>query len=150
MPAPTCLAAVAAIAALSLASATTAESADRIIRGYSIVTVKPAQPDAEAVAIRGGRIVAVGTEADVMLHKGPNTQVTDLAGRTLVPGFVDGHSHFFTCGEVQVQALCASPPAGTCTNVADVIAKLKQVQERQKIGPGKFVIGFGYDPELLA
>jgi len=53
--------------------------------------------------------VAVGTEADVMPCKGPATQVTDLAGRTLVPGFIDGHSHFFTCGEVQVQALCASP-----------------------------------------
>lgn len=144
------LAVVAAIAVLCLAPATAAEPADRIIRGGSIITVNPAQPAAEAVAIHGGRIVAVGTEADVMPHKGPSTQVTDLAGRTLVPGFVDGHSHFFTCGEVQVQALCASPPAGTCTSVTDVIAKLKQVQERQKIGSGKFVIGFGYDPELLA
>lgn len=145
-----CRAVVAAIALLALASATAAEPADRIIRGGSIVTVDPARPAAEAVAIRGGTIVAVGTEADVMTLKGPATQVTDLAGRTLVPGFVDGHSHFFTCGEVQVQALCASPPAGTCTSVADVIAKLKQVQERQKLGSGKFVIGFGYDPELLA
>ena len=142
--------AVTAVAALALASAAAAEPADRIIRGGSVVTVDPARPLAEAVAVRGGRIVAVGTEADVLPHQGPNTQVTDLAGRTLVPGFVDGHSHFFTCGEVQVQALCASPPAGTCTSVADVIAKLKQVQERQKLGPGKFVIGFGYDPELLA
>ena len=133
-----------------VAVAIAAEPADRIIRGGSIVTVNPAQPTAEAVAIRGGRIVAVGTEADVMPRKGPATQVTDLAGRALVPGFVDGHSHFFTCGEVQVQALCASPPAGTCTTVTDVIAKLKQLQERQKLGPGKFVIGFGYDPELLA
>lgn len=145
-----CLGVVAAIAGFCLASAPAAEPADRIIRGGSVVTVNPAHPAAEAVAIRGGRIVAVGTEADVMPFKGPTTDVTDLAGRTLVPGFIDGHSHFFTCGEVQVQALCASPPAGTCTTVADVIAKLKQVQERQKLGPGKFVLGFGYDPELLA
>jgi predicted amidohydrolase YtcJ len=150
MPARIGLAVVVAFASLGLASTSAAEPAERIIRGGSIVTVNPAQPAAEAVAIRGGRIVAVGTEADVMQHKGPNTQVTELAGRTLVPGFVDGHSHFFTCGEVQVQALCASPPAGTCRTVADVIAKLKQVQERQKLGPGTFVIGFGYDPELLA
>ena len=145
-----CRAVVAAVAVLALASATAAEPAERIIRGGSIVTVDSARPAAEAIAIRGGTIVAVGSDADVMPLKGPATQVTDLAGRTLVPGFIDGHSHFFTCGEVQVQALCASPPAGTCTNVADVIAKLKQVQERQKIGPGKFVLGFGYDPELLA
>ena len=124
--------------------------ADRIIRGGPIVTVNPGQPDAEAVAIAGGRIVAVGREADVMQHKGPATEVTELAGRTLVPGFVDGHSHFMSLVDVQTQALCASPPAGPCRTVADVIAALKRVQERRRIGPGKFVMGFGYDPDLLA
>ena len=148
MPARTCLAVVAAVAVLRFATA--AEPAERIIRGGSIVTVDPAQPTAEAVAIRGGKIVAVGAEADVLQHKGPNTQVTDLAGRTLVPGFVDGHSHFFTCGTVQVQALCASPPAGPCTTVADVIGQLKKLRQRLQLGPGKFVVGFGYDPDLLA
>jgi predicted amidohydrolase YtcJ len=52
--------------------------------------------------------------------------------------------------DVRTQALCASPPAGPCTTVADVIAALKGVQERRKLGPGRFVMGFGYDPELLA
>jgi predicted amidohydrolase YtcJ len=127
-----------------------AAPADRIIRGGPIVTVNPAQPSAEAVAIADGKIVAVGSEADVMKHKGEKTEVIDLGGKTLVPGFVDGHSHFFSLIDVQTQALCASPPAGRCTNVADVIAALKQVQERRKLGPGKFVMGFGYDPELLA
>ena len=150
MPARTYLAVVAAVAALRFASAAAADPADRIIRGGSIVTVNPAQPTAEAVAIRGGKIVAVGSQADVLQHKGPSTQVTDLAGRTLVPGFVDGHSHFFTCGTVQVQALCASPPAGPCTTVADVLGQLKKLQARLKLAPGKFVVGFGYDPDLLA
>lgn len=124
--------------------------ADRIIRGGPIVTVNAAQPAAEAVAIAGGRIVAVGTEADVMKHRGPATEVSDLGGKTLVPGFVDGHSHFWSLVDVQTQALCGSPPAGPCRSVADVIAALKAVQARRKLGPGKFVIGFGYDPELLA
>jgi len=127
-----------------------AEPAERIIRGGPIVTVDPARPTAEAVAISGGRIVAVGTEAEVMPHRGPNTVVTELAGRTLVPGFVDGHSHFAAVVDVQTQALCASPPMGTCRTVADVIGQLKQVQERRKLGPGKFVVGYGYDPDLLA
>ena len=127
-----------------------AAPADRIIRGGPIVTVNPAQPEAEAVAIAGGRIVAVGREADVLQHKGPATEITDLAGKTLVPGFIDGHSHFMSLVDVQTQALCASPPAGPCTSVADVIAALKRVQERRTIGPGKFVMGFGYDPDLLA
>ena len=127
-----------------------ASPADRIIRGGPIVTVDPAHPAAEAVAIAGGRIVAVGAEADVMQHRGPDTVVTELAGRTLVPGFVDGHSHFASIVDVQTQALCASPPMGTCRSVADVIAQLKAVEERRKLGSGKFVVGFGYDPDLLA
>ena len=139
--------AVALVAAVGQAAPTPAE---RIIRGGPIITVNPGQPAAEAVAIAGGKIVAVGSDADVMALKGPGTVVTDLAGKTLVPGFVDGHSHFWSLVDVQTQALCASPPAGPCRSVADVIASLKKVQERRQLGPGKFVMGFGYDPELLA
>jgi len=137
-------------AALAVAQVAIAAPADRIIRGGEIVTVNPGQPAAEAVAIAGGRIVAVGSEADVMKHKGEGTEVTDLARKTLVPGFIDGHSHFFSLVDVQSQAVCASPPAGPCKSVADVIAQLEKLKERRKVGPGKFVIGFGYDPELLA
>jgi predicted amidohydrolase YtcJ len=139
--------AVALVAVVGQAAPTPAE---RIIRGGPIVTVNSAQPAAEAVAIAGGKIVAVGSAADIMALKGPGTVVTDLAGKTLVPGFVDGHSHFWSLVDVQTQALCASPPAGPCRSVADVIASLKKVQERRQLGPGKFVMGFGYDPELLA
>ncbi len=141
---------LAALVVACTASRAADAPADRIIRGGPIVTVNAAQPAAEAVAIAGGRIVAVGTEADVMKHKGPATELTDLGGKTLVPGFVDGHSHFWSLVDVQTQALCASPPAGPCRSVADVIVALKAVQARRKLGPGKFVIGFGYDPELLA
>ena len=143
-----CVAVVVTIhATVSLAAPAPAE---RIIRGGPIVTVHAAQPTAEAVAIAGGRIVAVGSEADVMQHKGDATEVIDLAGKTLAPGFVDGHSHFCSLIDVQTQALCASPPAGACKTVADVIAALERVQERRKLGPGKFVMGYGYDPDLLA
>ena len=151
MPALSRAALAGALAALLVvAEVTIAAPADRIIRGGQIVTVNPAQPAAEAVAIAGGRIVAVGSEADVMKHKGAATEVTDLAGKTLVPGFVDGHSHFYSLIDVQTQALCASPPAGPCKSVAEVIAQLQKLKERRKVGPGKFVIGYGYDPELLA
>jgi predicted amidohydrolase YtcJ len=127
-----------------------APTAERIFRGGPIVTVNAAQPTAEAVAIADGKIVAVGSDSDVSRLAGKATEIVDLAGRTLVPGFIDGHSHFFCCVDVQVQALCASPPAGPCGSVADVIAQLKKLQERRRIGPGQFVIGFGYDPDLLA
>jgi predicted amidohydrolase YtcJ len=145
---PFALSFVASLAVVVAAGA--APPADRIIRGGPVVTVNPAQPTAEAVAIAGGRIVAVGGEADVMRHKGEATEITDLGGRPLVPGFVDGHSHFISTIDVQTQALCGSPPFGPCKSVADVIAALEAVRTRRKIAPGKFVMGFGYDPELLA
>ncbi len=144
------LACAAGAACSALGTLAAAAPAERIIRGGPIVTVHAAQPTADAVAIAGGRIVAVGSEAEVMRHKGPATEVTDLAGKTLVPGFIDGHSHFCALVDVQTQALCASPPAGPCTTVADVIAQLKKIQTRRNLGPGKFVMGFGYDPDLLA
>lgn len=147
LPAATLAALAAILTAVSLAGAA---PADRIIRGGPIVTVNPDRPAAEAVAIVGGTIVAVGSDSDVMQHRGDATVVTELAGKTLVPGFVDGHSHFCSLVDVQTQALCASPPAGPCKTVADVIAALKAVQARRKLGLGKFVMGFGYDPELLA
>ena len=147
LPAATLTALATILAAVSLAGAA---PADRIIRGGPIVTVNPDRPAAEAVAIVGGTIVAVGSDSDVMQHRGDATVVTELAGKTLVPGFVDGHSHFCSLVDVQTQAQCASPPAGPCKTVADVIATLKAVQARRKLGPGKFVMGFGYDPELLA
>ena len=138
-----------AVVVLGAPALAPAAPAERIIRGGAIVTVNPAQSTAEAVAIAGGKIIAVGSEADVMRHKGPATEVTDLAGKTLVPGFIDGHSHFCALVDVQTQALCASPPAGPCTTVADVIGQLKKIQARRNLGPGKFVMGFGYDPDLL-
>jgi hypothetical protein len=147
LPAATLTALATILTAVSLAGAA---PADRIIRGGPIVTVNPDRPAAEAVAIVGGTIVAVGSDSDVMQHRGDATVVTELAGKTLVPGFVDGHSHFCSLVDVQTQAQCASPPAGPCKTVADVIAALKAVQARRKLGPGKFVMGFGYDPELLA
>ncbi len=135
----------------SLAAPATGQAAgaDRIVYGGSIVTVNAAQPTAEAVAITGGTIVAVGTKADVMKKAAPQTVLTDLRGRTLVPGFIDGHSHFFSCIDVQTEALCASPPAGPCRTVADVIAQLKKLQTVRKIPAGGFVLGYGYDPDLL-
>jgi predicted amidohydrolase YtcJ len=138
------------ITTLAMTHALAAGPAERIIRGGPIVTVNSAQPAAEAVAIAGGELLAVGSDAEVMKHAGPDTTITDLAGRTLVPGFVDGHSHFFALVTVQTSALCASPPAGPCTSVAEVIKQLQDLQERRQIPPGDFVVGYGYDPDLLA
>jgi len=75
-----------------------AAPADLIIRDAHIVTVDPEFSVAQAAAIRDGRFVAVGSDAEVMRSRGPNTRVVDLHGKTVLPGFDDTHVHL-TAGE---------------------------------------------------
>ena len=83
-----------------------------LVNGH-IWTENPAQPEAEAVAIYGDRIVRVGTSEEVRRLAGPLTRVIDLHGRRVVPGFNDAHVHFVTGGQVlaNVQLLDASSQA---------------------------------------
>ena len=74
------------------------ETADLVLTGGHVHTVDPALPRAEAVAVAGERIVAVGSAADVAAWIGPRTRVVDLAGRLLLPGFQDAHVHPTTGG----------------------------------------------------
>jgi predicted amidohydrolase YtcJ len=73
-------------------------AADLIITGAKIWTVDKAMPTAQAVAVLGDRIVAVGSNADVEAWRGPQTQVIDAGGKLLLPGFNDSHVHFITGG----------------------------------------------------
>jgi predicted amidohydrolase YtcJ len=73
-------------------------AADLIIRNAKIWTVDSARPEAEAVAVLGDRIVAVGSNQDVGTWRGPNTRVIDGEGKRLLPGFNDAHVHFATGG----------------------------------------------------
>src|SRR5210317_1569216 len=67
--------------------------ADLIIRGANVLSMDPALPAATAVAVRGEHILAVGSDADVLNLKGPNTEIIDARGQTVTPGFIDAHSH---------------------------------------------------------
>ena len=71
----------------------TSEIADTILFNGKIVTVDAKSSIAQAVAIRGNRIVAVGSDADVRRHAGGATRLVDLRGRTVLPGLMDGHLH---------------------------------------------------------
>jgi predicted amidohydrolase YtcJ len=73
-------------------------AADLIIRNAKIWTVDKSLPSAQAVAVIGERIVAVGSDADVDLWRGPHTQVVDAGGKLLLPGFNDAHVHFVSGG----------------------------------------------------
>lgn len=68
-------------------------AADLVLRGAAVTTVDPVRPTADAVAVRGGRIVAVGSDADVAGLVGARTRVVEGRGRTVLPGFQDAHVH---------------------------------------------------------
>ena len=80
------------------ADPTPAEPADLVIRNGNITTIDPALPAASAVAIRDGRFIAVGDDADIVPHIGPATQVIDVHGRRVIPGLNDSHLHVIRGG----------------------------------------------------
>ncbi|UWR24523.1 amidohydrolase [Sulfitobacter sp. S190] len=72
--------------------------ADMIVRGANIITQDPTMPRATALAVRDGLVLAVGSEADVAAHAGPDTQDIDAGGRTMIPGLNDSHHHATRAG----------------------------------------------------
>ena len=86
------------LALLCLAGAPVPERADLVIVDAHVWTVDDARPEAQAVAVRGERIVLVGTSEEARRLVGPGTRVVDARGRLLLPGFQDGHTHFITSG----------------------------------------------------
>jgi predicted amidohydrolase YtcJ len=119
--------------------------ADRIFLGGDIITMNDANPSAEAVAVVDGKIAAVGSKADVMKRQGPNTEVVDLAGRTLLPGFIDGHSHFINSVRMATWANVSAPPVGTARTFAELIAILQAKKAELGLKPGEWLMGYGYD-----
>ena len=135
--------AVAAIALAVAAACTPAgpkpeQTADAIYTGGDIVTVNDAQPTAEALAVKDGKILAVGAKADIeKAHRGATTQVVDLGGKTLLPGFLDAHSHYINSLLVANQCKLYAPPSGPGKDVESIVAELKKFAEERKIPKGE-------------
>lgn len=133
----------------ALSGPVTGDTADTIYHGGDIVTVDDAQPTAEAVAVKDGRILAVGAESDVMAYRGEATRVVDLAGRTMTPAFTDPHGHFIFALQQVKQANLSSPPVGPVETIDDAIAALEAFKQEHQIADGEFLVGYGYDPNQL-
>ena len=145
----------AAVAALVLGLHTSSygadPKADLIFQGGNIVTVNELQPSAEAVAVRAGRIMAVGYRDEVMKLRGPNTKVVDLAGKTLIPGLIDAHGHVFVTGIQALSANLLPPPDGEGADIASLQRLLKDWAAKNQTATDKvgWIIGFGYDDSQL-
>ncbi|QIM50340.1 amidohydrolase [Pusillimonas sp. DMV24BSW_D] len=126
--------------------------ADQIWAGGPIITVNDKAPRAEAIAVKDGKILAVGNHDDIMKYEGAKTEVHDLQGRALLPGFVDAHGHAFMIGLQALSANLLSPPDGEVKNIDSLQQTLTRwakdnAEREQKIG---MILGFGYDDAQLA
>jgi predicted amidohydrolase YtcJ len=114
-----------------------AEPADLVLRGGKVATLVSDKPTAEAVAIRGERIVAVGTAEEIGLLIGPQTKVMDTTGKLVVPGFIEGHGHFLSLGEQKLK-LDVSDATSWQEVIERVAAAAKQTPK------GKWIDGRGW------
>lgn len=144
--------AVALLAILSpLAAMAQQTTADTIYSGGPILTMVDAAPKVEAVAVKDGRIVAVGKIDDVLKMRGPSTQLINLAGRAMVPGFVDAHGHVMMGGIQAMSANMLAPPDGKVTDIASLQQTLRDWAAANKaiVDGAKIILGFGYDQSQL-
>ncbi len=128
------------------------EIADTIYSGGPILTIDDRRPTAEAVAVKDGRILAVGAMSEVRKHQGETTSTFDLEGRALLPGFVDSHGHVVMGGLQALSANLLAPPDGEVRDIAGLQSVLRQWM-RDNAGIVErinMIVGFGYDNAQLA
>lgn len=127
-----------------------AAGADTVYRHANVVTVDDRHPRAQAVAIKNGLIVGVGSDREVVARWGRGARVIDLEGRTLVPGFVDGHSHIGDLVSLWRLPDLSPPPVGTTRTIADIQRIMAEHVVKSPPAPGKVALGVGYDDSMLA
>lgn len=129
-----------------------AQQPDVIYHGGTILTIDDQTPSAEAVAVRDGKIIAVGSKDDVLKAKGSATKLVDLAGRTMLPGFVDAHGHVMGGGLQALSANLLAPPDGEVRDIASLQQTLKDwmSENQEAVEKVKLIVGFGYDNAQLA
>lgn len=113
------------------------EPADLVLTNGTIFTLDDENPEVEALAARDGRIVAIGTAGEIRKRIGPETRVIDLAGRTAIPGFIEGHGHFTGIGNAKMQLDLMH--RRSWKEIVDLVAKAAEQAE-----PGELIRGRGW------
>ena len=128
------------------------EAADTIYTGGPIITINDDQPTAQAVAVRDGLIIAVGSVEDMARLKDDDTVMFDLDGRAMLPGFVDSHGHAGMGGLQALSANLLAPPDGQVTDIASLQRVISDwsVANAEIVDEVNMIIGFGYDNAQLA
>ena len=111
--------------------------ADLVLTNGKVVTVDVQRPEARAVAVRGGRIVAVGTEKEIKAFIGSSTTVVDLKGALAVPGIIDSHGHFMGLGESKMILDLTKARSWD-----EIVAMVREAAQKAK--PGEWIQGRGW------
>jgi len=114
-----------------------AQPADLVLRNGKIVTVNTTTPVAQAIAVRGDRISALGSDGDARQWIGPQTRVIDLHGMLAIPGFIEGHGHFTGVGEFRMGL-----DLREARTWDDIVAQVGRAVKQAK--PGEWIIGRGW------
>ena len=122
------------------------QSADTLYYNGTVITVDSERSVAEAVAVVDGKIAAVGEAASLLERwQGEQTQLIDLNGGALLPGFIDPHSHFFMATALVGKTDLQGPPVGSIQSVEDVQKALLAEAQQRSLQPGEWLMGWGYD-----
>ena len=126
------------------------QTVDIIYHNGSILTMAGDTPAyVEALAIEDGKIAFAGSKDGALAMKGEATKVIDLGGKALLPGFLDGHSHYINSLLVANQCKLYAPPSGPGKDVPSIIAELKKYAAERKIPKGELIMGYGYDDTVM-
>jgi len=119
--------------------------ADLVLRGGNVITVDAEDRIAQAVAVRSGRIIGVGSDVEIRGFVGPETVLIDLEGRTVTPGLLDAHAHFWSSGADRLYVLDLSYP--NVESVRDVVEAV--AGQVSGLEAGAWVQGNGWDEGKL-
>jgi predicted amidohydrolase YtcJ len=117
-----------------------APAADLVLRNGKIVTLDPAAPEVQAIAITNGKIVALGSNASMASQIQASTKVIDLTGKLAIPGFIDGHGHFTGVGEMKMNLNLRD-----AKNWDAIVAMVAAAAREAK--PGEWIVGRGWHQE---
>lgn len=116
-----------------------------------IITMEGESPQyVEALVVKDGKILFAGIKSEAINLAGNDAVMLDLKGKTLLPGFIDGHSHLTQYADALMQADLNPPPIGKINNIADIISALKDLKKKNNLSDTDWVVGFGYDQNFLA
>lgn len=123
---------------------------DTIYTGGHILTMGGAEPEyVEALAVTDGVITRLGSKAELLSFRGETTQLVELEGKTLLPGFFDSHSHLASVG-MKLSTVNLDPePAGNTSSIGDIIDQLKERLLNNPPAEGEWLLGMGYDNGML-